>query len=80
MIFATFRRWFNRPKSSNRRSADGTESMFVVPAVAGAAVHPTENDTDDNSEAVEGNSVDTNSSEDASTGDATCGASCGATL
>lgn len=80
MIFETFRRWFSRSNKSNRRAADGTESMIAMPVAAAGAVHPTDNDSDD-TEAVEGKSVDdATSSEDASTHDATCGASCGATL
>ena len=80
MIFATLRRWFSRSNTSSRRSADGTESMIAMPVAAAGAIHPTDNDSDD-TEAVEGKSVDdSTSSEDDSTPDASCGASCGAML
>lgn len=83
MTFATLRRWFTRSNTSSRRSADGAESMIAMPVAAAGAIHPTDNESDDtdDTEAVEGKSVDdSTSSEDASTPDASCGASCGATL
>ena len=76
MIFATLKRWFNRSRSSTNRSPDGTEGMFVVPAVAPGIVHPTEPESDD-TEAVEGEAVDSSDGGDSSGGESSCGASCG---
>ena len=77
MIFEKLKRWFNRSRSSTNRSPDGTEGMFVAPVVAPAFVNPSEPESDD-TEAVEGKSVDSNDISDTSAGESSCGASCGA--
>lgn len=77
MIFSTLKRWFNRSKSPSNRPADGTESMFIVPAVAPAAIQPSDAEGDD-TEAVEGKSVDSNKANDEFGGESSCAASCGA--
>ncbi|MXZ44451.1 MAG: hypothetical protein F4Z01_05690 [Gammaproteobacteria bacterium] len=77
MIFSVFRRWFSRSRSPNTQPADGTESMFIVPAVAPVAIPPTDCEGED-TEATEGNSVDPSSTIDSSGGESSCGASCGA--
>ena len=76
MIFSSLKRLFSRSKSNSNRPVEGAESMFIVGAVAPvAAIHPSEAD---DTEAVEGNTVDPESDFDSSGGESGCGASCGA--
>lgn len=76
-MFATLKRWFTRSRSTSNRPADGTESMFIVPAVAPAAIPPSDTEGDD-TEAVEGKSVDSNNANSDFGGESSCAASCGA--
>ena len=73
MIFSFFRRVFSRSQTRAQRSVEGSEGMILATPVVAAPMQSKEND-DDDLEAVEGDSVDTNSSG----GEATCGGSCGA--
>lgn len=77
MIFSALKRWFNRSRSPSGRPADGAESMFIIPAVAPAAIQPSDTDGDD-TEAVEGKSVDSNNANSDFGGESSCAASCGA--
>lgn len=80
MILAVLRRWWSRSKTPHSRTTETTDSMFVVPVVAGAPIHRADADTDDTTEAVEGKPSDSSSLENSVPSDATCGASCGGIL
>ena len=76
-MFSILKRWLTRSKSTSNRPADGTESMFIVPAVAPAAIQPSDTEGDD-TEAVEGKSVDSNNANSDFGAESRCAASCGA--